>query len=175
MEKLSGGKVHRMDPTRPTLVPQASDPFMKAWLPGSLWLSSGSCSLLQWTAEANNLGPRPTHGEVFVRELEDGTRFIGVAVRVLDESRRVEFLWTREQQAILIKGLDQVFADARLDMSSDYVYSISCERAEDEEYGLCVAAKWTKARAARVKQRNSAGSAEQTPDEEPAAPVTTAD
>ncbi len=175
MEKLSGGKVHRMDPNRPTLAPQASDPFLKAWLPGSLWLSSGACSLLQWTAESNNLGPRPTHGEVFVRELEDGTRFIGVAVRVLDESRRVEFQWARIQQAILIKGLDQVFADARLDMNSEYVYSMLCDRAEDEEYGLCVVAKWTKARAARVNQRNAAGSAEQTPDEEPIASVATAD
>lgn len=165
MEKLSGGKVIRFDPTRPTISPNANPPFFKAWLPGSLWISSGACSLLVWAAEAQKLGPHPTHGEVFVRQVEDGTRYIGLAVQVLDEARKVEFRWGTYSQSIVIRGLGGLFDDADFDMALNMVYRMTCHLVEDEEYGICVVAAWTNSEAEPVRSVGDDGSPDRTPDQ----------
>lgn len=164
-KKLSGGKVHRVDPKRPILAPSAEEPFFKVWQPGSLWASSGATTLIEWSAQMEKLGPRPTGGEVFIRELDDGRKFVCIGVRALDPERRVEFQYASTQQAILVRGLEQLFQDAGLDMAADYVYRIPCERIPDDEYGWVVAGEWTLARATRKKESGS-GSAERAPDEE---------
>ena len=160
-----------MDPNRPAFSPSAEDPFIKIWTPGSLWGSSGTCTLLDLVARKEHLGPRPTRGEVFIRQTEDGARYICVAVRVLHPDRTVEFQWGTQSQSLIIRRLEQVFRDAGLDMDERLIYRMDCMEAEDEDYGSCLAGVWSAATAHPVRQRGNQGSADAPPEEEPTVPA----
>lgn len=76
----------------------------------------------------------------------------------------MELQWGSKAQSLLIRGLEQIFADAGLDMNPQLVYRMDTTIAEDEEFGWCVVGEWSKARAA-LRERSASGSSDEAPDE----------
>ena len=147
MLNLTGGKLIQLNPERPDFSTRAAGPFLNLWLPGSLWASSGACTLIERGARQEKQGPRPPYGEVFVRLTDEGARYICVSPKVLKPERQVDFRWATDKNSLDIRHLEQVFADARLEMAKGVVYRINCQEATDSEYGNCIAALWAEATA----------------------------
>jgi len=155
-----GGTLIQVNPGRPAFTPQAADPFLKIWLPGNLWASSRACTLIERGAHQEQQGPRPPHGEVFIRQTEAGARYICVSTKVLTPERRVDFRWATDRKSLGARHLEQVFQDAGLEMVKRMVYLMNCEEAEDAEYGACVAALWSAAEAKPIPLRRRSAAAE---------------
>lgn len=159
---LTGGKVLQWDHTDVQFTPNADRPHLKVSAPGRVTISSGAYRQLDRVHEELGSNPDPQYVEMVIRQVADGTYFLLIPTNENNpRARRIRFSSLGTTKSVY--HLKQFFADSGIELKVGLSYWVGTEIVKDEQFGSCVAAHWTTAKARGRRRKQVASSSAPVP------------
>ncbi|HYF94529.1 MAG TPA: hypothetical protein VD969_20110 [Symbiobacteriaceae bacterium] len=150
MRKLTGGKIHTVNPERVQFPLYGDLPKIRVGAPGTLFGNAAVGVQIMECGKQQLSMPETNWVKIVFREVTAEFLLVISAVKPPSDTKVREpdtypVKYHHEVKAPTIRGLKLLFESARIELRDDVWYEMPTEIGEDDTFGKVVFANWTKA------------------------------